>query len=224
MAIRGEETSTGEILRDARFHAAALEQNPKTKGLAGSVKEGRGALKKARDVSEDKEDARTDALAVLLRTDFELDEKVRTVELEALGAVSRNRDDPRYKEVFTKGLTALVAMRGEDEAREVRALSKKLGKHFPKLAELHAAALEKLADETEHAEKKWKDAELAAAMAFGEEVLARTALVRQLQKNEGALLVEFPGQKRRVRSFFRPTRRRGAAADDGKPEGGATGG
>jgi hypothetical protein len=44
-------------------------------------------------------------------------------------------------------------------------------------------------------------------------------LIQQMQKNEGALLTVYPGQRRRVRSYFRPAHRRGAAPDTGAPEG-----
>lgn len=93
-----------------------------------------------------------------------------------------------------------------------------LEKRSAPLAKGYGKELLRLSNAAVTAELAWKKASTEAATAFGEEVLARTDLVRQLQKNEGALTTLFPGQRRRVRSFFRPTRRRGAAPDDGSPE------
>jgi len=68
----------------------------------------------------------------------------------------------------------------------------------------------------------WLDAERSIAAANAEERIARVELIRQLQKNEGALAEIFPGQRRRARSFFRPTRRRGAASISETPESSST--
>jgi hypothetical protein len=215
MSIRDESTSSNEILRDARFHRAALHSDSEAKHLVDAVAKSMDALKKRRNASEDAEEQRIDALAALLRVDFDLDEQIRGLELEVLGAVSKNRADAGYKAIFPRGLSSLVGLRGEDEAREVRAMLPKLKEHFPKLAKAREADLEKLAASSIAAEKAWKDAETQAAHVFADEVIARTELVRQLQKNEGALVALYPGQKGKVRSYFRPTRRRGAATPGG---------
>jgi hypothetical protein len=72
------------------------------------------------------------------------------------------------------------------------------------------------------AERAWKQSETDAAQAMGEELAARTDVVRQMQKNEGALLHLFPGKHARVRSYFRPTRHASlhssGAAHDPAPE------
>jgi hypothetical protein len=94
--------------------------------------------------------------------------------------------------------------------------------YFPKVAEAHAAELEQLTQAAIDAEALWKQSETASARVFADEVIARTGLVRQMQKNEGALTALYPGQRARVRSYFRPTRRRGAVEPDGGG-GGASG-
>jgi hypothetical protein len=65
------------------------------------------------------------------------------------------------------------------------------------------------------ARQAWRQVESEEAAALTVEVLARRELVRQLQKNEGALLTIFPGKKRLVRTFFRPTRKKKGGGDDG---------
>ena len=218
MAIRSAETGTEEILRDARYHIAGLRVDAKTADLAAAASTLADALKKKRDASETREEERLGALAALQRSDFELDDALRMIEVESLVEVRKDRADSRYKAVWPKGLSAMVALRGEEEAREVRAMLGTLEAKMPRIAKHYAAETDKLCAITVKAEAAWRQAETDGSSAFGEEVLARADLIRQLQKNEGALLVMFPGQRRRVRSFFRPTHRRGAAADSGGPE------
>lgn len=213
-----ERAGTEEILRDARYHKAALAADPRTTHLADRLRKPYTQLKVTRAAADEKEEARVEGLARLLRSDFELDERLRLLELDVLRDTKKNRSDPRYKAIFPRGLSGLLAMRGEEQSREVEALTKQLRARKIPNAALACAELADLADVTAKADAAWRQAETDAAQAFGEEVLARFELIRQLQKSEGALLAEFPGQRRRVRSFFRPTRRRGAAPDDGRPE------
>lgn len=108
--------------------------------------------------------------------------------------------------------------RGEAQAREVKRLIGVLKEAAPELAQSRGPALDELADASIAAEKAWRDSITAGAQAFALERIARTELIEQMQKNEGALTVLYPGQRRRVRSFFRPAHRRGAAPETGEPE------
>ncbi|MSP63285.1 MAG: hypothetical protein EXR72_23670 [Myxococcales bacterium] len=198
MAIRDGTSSTTELLRDSRYHRAALTSDPKTVDLAAAVQKAATALKTRRDEHDEREDVRAEFLAVLVRTDFELDEKLRVVELETQAAVGKNREDPRYVATFHRGLSYVIALRGEDVALEVGAINKALMAHLPEIAKRHGKALDALAASTEAAETKWKQSAIDAGTAGVAEQLARGELVRQLQKNEGALISIYPGEKRRV--------------------------
>lgn len=218
MAIRDEESGSTELKRDARFHNAALTADKRTEHLAGPVQTVIVELTKGALATENADEARLIALAKLTRADFELDELLRELELDLLKAVAKNRKDPLYRAVLPEGLSAVVALRGSEQSDAIDGVVKALDKRAPDLAKRYSKDLTRLAKVAVDAEAAWKKAESNASAVFGEEVLARLDLVRQLQKNEGALMTLFPGQRRRVRSFFRPTRRRGAAPDSGAPE------
>lgn len=219
MAMPRDHHSSERILRDSGFHRAALLADAQAKHLAASISAERNKLKDARDATEAAQEKSTEDLALLLRTDFELDDLVRTVNLELLVAVGKDRQNATYRAAFPNGLSALVGLRGEAQAREVKRLIGVLKEGAPELAESRAAALDKLADESIAAETTWRDTVTRGAQAFALEQIARTELIEQMQKNEGALTVLYPGQRRRVRSFFRPAHRRGAAPETGGPEG-----
>jgi hypothetical protein len=207
MGIRDERTATNEILRDARYHQAAVMADPGTAHLAKTIRDAREALKKARELREEADELRTEKLAVLLRTDYDLDEQLALAELALLAHVKKDRAAPAYRAVFPKGLSPIVGLRGEEEAREVKALLAPLKKHAPTIEQQYGKELRRLADESVAVENEWAEAETAAARAFADELRARTDLVRRLQKNEGALVMLYPGDRRRVRSFFRQTKR-----------------
>jgi hypothetical protein len=215
MAIRDERSGSEEILRDARFHRAALAGDPTTMHLAERVTPGIEALRAARAATDSREDSRLDALAALVRADFELDDRCRHAELEVLGFVNKDRSHAVYRACFPNGLSPLIAGRGREQANAVKTLVEALRSRVPDIGARHAEVLTTLAESATTAETAWKEAERQSAATFGEERIVRLELVRQLQKNEGALTEIFPGQRARVRSFFRPTRRRGAATDAG---------
>ncbi len=206
MAIRDENSSSEELLRDSRYHRKALASDPHTSHLSTDLQPAEKGLQAARTAREAAEDRRADDLAVLTRTDYLLDERLRTVELDVLKAVNRDREAAAYKAVFPKGLAALTAMRGEEEARAAQAVAAAVRRHLPALADGHAEEMEKLASATAAAEQAWTLADEAVQAAFEEERSARRELVRRLRQNEGALLSLFPGKRGLVRTFFRPAR------------------
>lgn len=214
MAIRDERTSTEELLRDARYHIAAVLADPRTQHLAEPAKKACEVLKKARTTADDKEDTRIEKLALFERADYVIDDLVRDVESQALSVVRKNRADFRYSTSFPQGLTAIVVLRGTEEAAAIKELAPVLEKHFPELATKYKDELLKAAEAAVSAERAWKDAEAGAGQAFASEILGRRELAMQLRKNEAALSGLFPGQRSLIRSFFRVTRR---PSEDDKP-------
>lgn len=203
MANRDEHTGTAELLRDSRYHRAALAADPKTKGFAEAVRLAEDELRKQRAHRDEAEEDRAEKLALLIRTEFELDARIERCEGDVLASVSQDRGSAAYKAAFPEGLAGLLAHRGEDEVRAVRTLAKALGDQLVGAAKAHEDDLTKLADTLQVADKTWRQAEIDAGLARSAESVARINLVRQLRKNEAALLTLFPGQRRRVRSFFR---------------------
>lgn len=218
MAIRKENTGTEELIRDNRYHRAALLADPDTAHLAAATKPTEDALRKAAHAHDDKEGERAEKLAVLVRYDYLLDTRLKYLESDVYGECGRSRADDRYREILPHGLAAVVALRGKQEEDAVGALLKKLEQHFPALSKKYDKDLKHLAAQATQAEKDWDAAETAADQAMLDVFAARRALVRQLQKNEGALLTLFPGDKSRVRSYFRSQKR----PRDEEPSGGGT--
>lgn len=142
------------------------------------------------------------------RAELGLDGRVRKLELELLAIVDGRRGDERYREVFPRGASLIIAMRGAEESAALENVLKALQSAQPALSKRHDADLRKLAQAATEAEKALLKAEAAADQAFTSELAARRGLVRQLQKNEGALRSLFPGDRTAVRSFFRPAKRR----------------
>lgn len=205
--MRDHTSSTEMHLFDSRFHRAALLSNPETLSLADAVLGYEQGLRTARGVREEKEELEMVALAALYRIDFDYDEKIREAELAVFAKVKKKRDNPSYKRVFPKGLMAVTALRGADQQRTVSAMLTDLLAEYPEIHATYGADLTSLGDQSVQAETAYLDAVAVSAQSFGLEVAARTALVRQLYKNEGALLGLFPRQRAKVRTFFRPSKK-----------------
>ncbi len=203
MSRRDERYSTDQLIKDSRFHRAALEADPKVIGLEPEVRALEDRLRTAQTSTENAEYERMKRLAIFTRTDFDLDWEVRQVEMDALKAVHKKRQAAEYKAVFPKGLDGIIELRGEAESNAVRTMRSALGDNLPDLEQEHGETLEVLCAASAAAEREWKASEQKYAETFAKEVKARVELTRLFHKHEGELLRAYPAQKDRVRTYFR---------------------
>jgi hypothetical protein len=220
VSIPQETRSSEHLVRYCRYHVAALGADPQATHLVASTQRVLDALRAAVQASSSAESTRLAAAAVFNRKDFDLDEVVRVCELEVLAAVGKDRGQGDYRIAFPQGLSALVGLRGKEEATQVRELASVLRSRFSDVAVRHADTLERLATEMASAEDTLKAAERTLANAVTEEYVARAELVRQLHSNQGALRALYPRDRPRVASYFLATRRRGGASEEDVVEGG----
>jgi hypothetical protein len=206
MSIPRESSSSAVIRRGVKYHVAALKADPAAAHLEPATSSLGNALKAAAEAVENAETALAEARALHTRADLELDSALRNAELAIMEAVSKNRSAPQYRAILPSGLSALVAGSGEAQARVVRNAVEALREHLPEVAARYAESLLNLSQAavtTERAKQAAEDAESAARVA---EVLARSRVREQLYRNRGALGTIYPGDARRVRSFFQSAR------------------
>ncbi len=214
MAIPRESFSSERIIKYTRYHRAALLADPQAEHLAAAIDMNLGNLRAKAKASDDAEEDLIEARALNDRAEFDLDRECRLCELDVLKAVRKDRQNPAYIAAFPNGLSAMVAARGETQARQVATLIAALKKDLPDLATAHAETLEFVADRAVSAERAVTQAEDAVGRAFTDELLARGALVRQLHANRGGLRALYPRDAARVRSYFQNTRRRSEPDSD----------
>lgn len=212
--ILSEERSTQEIVRDARYHHAALLADPDTQHLAPAVKQRIDALLKAQAQSDAADSLRQEKQALRNRAEYVHDDAQRACELEIFAQVRKERSLPAYSNVYRLGFSGLIALAGAEQEREVVKMCESLATEHPELAKKYSKNLLKLAAEATAAEKTLLQADTDATHAFSAEVRGRVALNEQLRRNEGALISLFPTDKARVRLYYR-TRRR--TKKDGAP-------
>jgi hypothetical protein len=201
--IRDERTGSGELLRDGRYHYAALLADPETAHLAPAVKKQLDALTQAEATTTAAELARLECQALANRAEYLHDQKQRTVELIVLGATAKNRRAVAYQQVYPQGLSGLVALSGEEQEQAVTQMVAKLVTHHPDVAKKHGKELQALAAAATAAERAVKSALASEGAAFLDEQAARGELKRQLRRNEGALIMLFPEDRARVRLYYR---------------------
>ena len=207
MAIRGERTGSGELRKDALFLWAGLLSGPETEPLAKPVRQGIDGLKAADQATCDAEELAIEKSALLERAEYVHDNLHRELELDVLKSVKKKRDDAGYRSVYPHGLSALIALSGKEQERAVTNMLQALEENHPELSKQYKQPLSELARNATLAEEAWADAESKAGQAFQTERLQRANLVRIMQRTEGALSALFPGDRSRVRSYFRDFRR-----------------
>jgi len=205
--ILSEERSTQEIVRDARYHHAALLADPDTLHLAPAVKQRIDALLKAQAQSDAADALRQEKQALRNRAEYVHDDAQRACELEIFALVRKDRSLPAYSNVYRLGFSGLIALAGAEQEREVVKMCESLATEHPELAKKYSRNLLKLAAEATAAEKALLQADTDATHAFSGEVRGRVALNEQLRRNEGALISLFPTDKARVRLYYRTRRR-----------------
>lgn len=212
MSIRDENTSSQELIRDSLYHRAACTADPQTQSLSAGIKTCESALKAAVSAAEQRDEARVERQAQLDSALIQLHAALRAIELEVMLAVGKNRAALGYRAVFPKKLSGLLETRPQEAVRATAALLTALDEQHAALGKKYRKAVEPLATAVDAAHKVLEQASTDAETAFAKEVLARVELVKKLRQNEGALLMLFPGDKTRVRAFFRDSRARKVTA------------
>lgn len=181
-------------------HEAALAVDPTTQHLAAGI---RAATERVRQAVGQRQAARETAvakMAVRERADFELDQLVRLIDLDALAAAGRDRKASPYRELFPRGVTAVVAAPLADEIQAVRTLEGRL-RESPEALRAHAEPLRAARERLEQAVAEHREAARTESEAAGQLLLAKTDWQRQYRASYGALLTIF-GDRRRAESFF----------------------
>lgn len=217
MSIRDESYSSQELIRDALYHRATCTADPQTQSLAAGIKSCETALKAAWSASEQRDEARIEKQALLDSALIQHLAALRVMELEVLLAVGKQRTALGYRAVFPKKLSGLLETRPQDMVRTTATLLAALDEQHPALGKKYRKTLEPLAAAVDAACKVLEQASEDAETAFAKEVLARVELVKKLRQNEGALMMQFPGDKGRVRGFFRDSRHRRVNAARSRP-------
>ncbi len=212
MSIRDESYSSQELIRDSLYHRAACTASPQTQSLAAGIKTCETALKSALTAAEQRDETRVERQAQLDSALIQLQSALRAIELEVMLAVDKKRTAPGYRAVFPKKLSGLLETRPQEIARTTTAMLAALDEQHPQLGKKYRKTVEPLAAAVDAAHKVLEQAVTDAETAFAKEVLARVELVKKLRQNEGALLMLFPGDKTRVRAFFRDSRARKVTA------------
>jgi hypothetical protein len=207
VSIPNVSASSKKLIRYANYHVAALSVNPVTAHLATALEEEIESVEAAEQASQEAAKNVARASALFDAADAELDLAVRRCHQSVLRALEKNEASKEYKACFPKGLSAMVAGRGERQEKQVEALLSALTRHLPTIASAHAAPLSRALEASQARNGEYKVAQRAMGNAGVNEKVARAVLIEQLHKNRGALRVVHPEDPKRVTSYFPPSRR-----------------
>ena len=196
------------------YTKARVAADPKTAGLEvglATVHTNLVALLRHRDDLLEQEQAHT---ALLDAADEACDDDVEGFELHLLGTVKKNRDNAKYQRYFRNGLRAVTQADPRKEEPELVAdmltqmaedtndpeIGEAVQAWKAKLTASHARVV--AADET------LKTTERALTLVEGTKLPGLLATWREeYKKLEGALLMAYPTEPKRVARFFKPFRK-----------------
>lgn len=207
MGIRSEQTGSEELIKDGLYLWAAVLSDPETEHLQKPVRQGIDGLKVADQATRGAEEVAIEKAAHCERAEYVHDGLQRECELDVQKRTKKDRKAEGYRRVYPSGLSGLIQLSGKEQERAVEGMLKALEIEHPDLAKQYKKDLAELARKAAQAEEERDAAEAKAAQAFQSERLARANLVRVMQRTEGALRSLFPGDRARVRSYFRDVKR-----------------
>ena len=213
MFTPGEDVSS-ERLTDfyGGYFVARLKADPDVAGLAKTFDAVQEALRKGNEAERQLYRQEQVLVAARDHADFKLDEAVRALEIALFASVAKNRKAKEYKAMFPDGLTAVVAAPLNDEMNAVKRIESQLAERSAEMKKF----LPTLTGARQALEKGMADMQKAAndhAVAMVKEMTARREWLRSYRVMYGELVAQFPENRRRVESYFRPRGAEGRAEE-----------
>lgn len=203
------------VLSRVRVLAIRLSARPDTRSLASAIILVRDGLKRALDAYEERKDERMAATGAVGFADTEEDELIASLARRMRVIVEGNLQDPRYLATFSMAPSeATSGVASDDQARFVGQVITTL-ESLPELAELadlvpdlKAARAAVVAAQEAHAA-----AEIREGVAWNALQAAEASARAAFADAEPRLMLIFPGQRRKVDSFYPATRKRKKAPE-----------
>jgi hypothetical protein len=185
------------------FHLSRMQAEPKTKGIAAVFQARQDALEAKGQAFNALWKAQSAAEAVLVKSDADMDNLVRELYFDKIGACGNKKNDPGLKRWFPKGLK-VVREAFPDELEKVKTLIQVLAdtpddplaaSFIPRLkpmADGYAQAIASFGAAVKAAENSWKLIEAEKVNWLG-----------AYKKDYADILSLFNGDKRMADSFFK---------------------
>jgi hypothetical protein len=208
MALRPLRSATGVHLEDLAVLIGHLKSDPRATELVGDAEAASAALKAQHESWNAQHHAVKEVQSSLANIDETLHSAVRVAHLAILDDVRNNRRDPKFLTYFPRGLVGIFTAAYVDELQAVRSLAERCAQDSsPKIQE-QADVLRGAADQMEAALDRRTKAMLAESVSYGQLQVEKLLAVDTCRRTGHRLTELYPAERDRVRSYFRPTRRR----------------
>jgi hypothetical protein len=208
MALRALRSATGVHLEDMAVLTARLKSDPQATELVADAEAASAALKTQHERWNARRHAVKETQSGLANIDETLHSAVRVAHLAILENVRNNRRDPKFLSYFPRGLVGIFTASYVDELQIVRSLAERCEQdQSPKIKE-QAGLLQAAADQLSAALDRRTQAMLAESVSFGQLQVEKLHAIDASRRIGHRLTELYPAERDRVRSYFRPTRRR----------------
>jgi hypothetical protein len=195
MKLPGESSSSEVLINYSTYTSVRVDANPETSHLAAPVKESYEALETK--VADRKKKTKESASKLAIRDEKEdnLDALILKLSLELLSVTGNNRENVRYKSLFSKTPSSISKQSAKDKLSEAKIIIQKLNNNSSdEIYAKHLPLLQTGISECEEADKNYQTALENEKSCFDFEKLAQTALRNVLVKTYGKL-IDIKGKK-----------------------------
>ena len=208
MSVRSMSYAPGVHQEDLAILEAHLQSDPRAADLVAEVQATSAGLKSQTEKWDTQRHAVKETNSAAANVDETLHSAVRAAHVVILEDVLNNRRSPKFLTYFPRGLVGIFTAPYTDELQAVRALAERCTQDpSPKIQE-QASLLGTAADQMSAALDRRTAALLAESVAFGQLQVEKTRAIEICRRTGHRLTEIYPAQQDRVRSYFRPTRRR----------------
>jgi hypothetical protein len=219
MEMPSQDTPADAYLTRSNYSIARVAADAKAAGNESALESAHSQLLNGLREQEDLEAQVQRKEALFDAADEALDDDVEEFELHLLGAVKKNRDNPKYRRYFKDGLRAVTT--AEARQQEPKLVSDMLQSmtedaNDPVIGAIVTTWLPKMTASRNNviaAEAALTTAENSLNTVKNQKVPALMAIWREKYKElEGKLLVVFADNPKRVARFFKPFRKNRASS------------
>ena len=212
MAVRALRSASGVHLEDMAVLIAHLKADPRTTGFVPDVEAASAALKNQKEIWDTRRHAVKEMRSGLANIDETLHSVLRAAHLVILEDVHNHRRAPKFLTYFPRGLVGIFTASYGDELQMVRSLAELCAQDSsPKIRE-QAPLLGAAADQMSTALERRTATMLAESVAYGQLQVEKIGAIETCRLIGHRLTELYPAERDRVRSYFRPVRRRARSA------------
>jgi hypothetical protein len=197
--------NTFETLTDlTTYHISMLKTDPKTTDMVEDIQNVYDDIKTKNNEYATSVAQNITHLALRVRADNALDKTISRFNYKVLGFVSGNRKSSIYRQIFPKGLSAIVSAPFTTEITRAMELVNTVDKlDVPAELKSFTSEITTATMNLQQAVDNYKESSIQKSKSSLETNIAKENWIRQYRANYGTIISIYPDDKKEVELFFK---------------------